>query len=243
MKLKMSLAVVGIAFLTACSSSDDEKLSLSADKLTMHYEETEQLTATEKVVWESEDKFVATVNANGLVEGGHVGKTNIVATSENGIAKCEIEIVPIYNTFTEPVLLQGAKTKSDVKAKEKRTLNKETSTSLVYKGGNSAEKAVVYTFDDNGKLSAAGVAISFAYTSELTDFLLERYQPVDVEDGMYVFINGNSDDFDMYVALEVESSYLMVMYVASSTIGRNVNAVEKDSLREHLNALIKDFLN
>lgn len=233
---------MGIAFFTACSSSDDEKLTLSADSLKLHYEETEQLNASENVVWESESDFVAKVSSNGLVEGGHVGKTNIVATSENGVAKCEVEIIPLYDTYTEPVLLQGAKTKSEVKSKEKRKLAKETSTALTYEGGNSAEKAIVYTFDENDKLKAAGVAISFAYTSELTDFLLERYQPVDVEDDMYFFINGNKDDFDMYVTLGVESSYLMVMYVSSSVIGRNVNAIDSN-LRKDLNELINNFLN
>ena len=221
----MSLAVMGIVFLTACSSSDDEKLSLSADKLTMHFEETEQLTATENVVWESESEFVATVSTNGLVEGGHVGKTNIVATSENGTAKCEVEIVPVYNTITEPVIVGGAKTISEVKSKEKRSLNKETLTSLGYSGSNSAEKAVVYLFDDNGNVESAAVAVSFSYTKELTSFLIERYQVIGEKDDVYVFINGDEENYNMGITLSDESSYLMVAYIPTSSSGRSVDKI------------------
>ena len=75
---------------------------------------------------------------------------------------------------------------------------------------------VAYLFE-NGRLRSAGAAVSFAYTSELTSFLIERYQVVGEENDIYMFINNDVDKFDMIVSLSVESDYLLVAYGPYST--------------------------
>ena len=46
-----------------------------------------------KVIWESEDNNIASVNENGLVTGKEVGKTNIIATTENGVYDDECSVI------------------------------------------------------------------------------------------------------------------------------------------------------
>lgn len=235
------LCTFAAAFVfTSCGSDDEgEKFSISESKLTLHFEETEQLSATTNVTWSSENEFVAIVNSNGLVEGGHVGKTNIVATSTDGnSAKCEVEIVPVYSTYKEPYLEFGA-SKATVKSKETRKLYKEQTSSLAYEGENSFVELVLYSFDDNGKLKGASIALSLACASEVTKFLLERYQPAAVEDGVYLFINGNAGDFNMGVALSVESSYLAIVYLPSSSKGRSI---EFENCKEELKSLFDNVI-
>lgn len=235
------LCTFAAAFVfTSCGSDDEgEKFSISESKLTLHFEETEQLSATTNVTWSSENEFVAIVNSNGLVEGGHVGKTNIVATSTDGnSAKCEVEIVPVYSTYKEPYLEFGA-SKATVKSKETRKLYKEQTSSLAYEGENSFVELVLYSFDDDGKLKGASIALSLACASEVTKFLLERYQPAAVEDGVYLFINGNAGDFNMGVALSVESSYLAIVYLPSSSKGRSI---EFENCKEELKSLFDNVI-
>ena len=225
-----------VFLLVGCSGGDDEKFSISENKLTLHFEETEQLTATATAEWSSENEFVAKVNSNGLVEGNHVGKTNIIATSANGSAKCEVEVLPVYSTYKEPYLEFGA-SKSTVKSKETRNLFDETSTALVYEGENSFVELVMYSFDDNGGLKGVALGISFASASEVTKFLLERYQPITVEDDVYIFVNNNINDCTMAVTLSVEKSYLAIVYLPYSSDSRG-NDIEKQ--KEELKSLLNE---
>ncbi len=233
-----SFAVVFI--LASCSDGDDEKFSINKNKLTLHYEETEQLTASESAEWISENDFVAGVSSDGLVEGGHVGKTNIVATSTaGGSAVCEVEITPVYSTYIEPFLEFGA-SKETVKSKETRDLYKEESTSLIFEGENSLVRLVLYSFDDSGKLKDAGVVLSLACASEATKFLIERYLPIGENDGVYVFINGNSKNYTMGVGLSVQKSFILITYVPlSSTSSKSSN---RDYVREELKSLLDKAL-
>lgn len=217
MKKVLFLLPILTALFTFSGCSDDEEggISLNESEITLYSDDTEQLEANDNVDWMSESEFVASVDANGLVTGNHVGTTNIIASNGSGTSKCTVEIIPRFNTFEEPVLDFGA-TKEEVKSKESRTILSETEEGLVYIGENNALDMVAYLFE-NGRLRSAGAAVSFAYTSELTSFLIERYQVVGEENDIYMFINNDVDKFDMIVSLSVESDYLLVAYGPYST--------------------------
>ena len=59
---------------------------------------------TEKLVWASEDKNVATVDQNGLVTFKSVGKTNIVLKNEKGTLTDKVE----FSIFSKPVITLDA---------------------------------------------------------------------------------------------------------------------------------------
>lgn len=232
-----SFAVVFI--LASCSGSDDEKFSINKNKLTLHYEETEQLTASESAEWISENEFVAGVSSDGLVEGGHVGKTNIVATAAGGSAVCEVEITPVYSTYIEPFLEFGA-SKETVKSKETRDLHTEQSTNLAYKGENSLVKLIMYSFDDSGKLKSAAAALSLASASEAMKFLIERYLPIGENDGTFLFINGNSSNYTMGVGLSLQQSYILIVYIPNPSTGTKSD--NHNRLIEELKSLLDKAL-
>ncbi len=78
----------------------------------------------------------------------------------------------------------------------------KTST-LGYRGENSAVKSVAYLFE-NGKLTSSAIALSYSYTEEIAKFLSERYQVIGKDsDGAYYFINNDSDKYNMGVRLSV----------------------------------------
>lgn len=225
-KIFLLLAIMLPMVFTSCSDDDESGLSLNKSNITLYSEDTEQLEANDNVDWLSESEFVASVDANGLVTGNHVGTTNIIASNGSETSKCAIEVKPKFNTFTEPVLDFGV-TKEVIKSRESRTILSETDNSLVYSGENDALNMIAYLFE-NGRLSVAGAAVSFAYTSELTNFLLERYQVIGEENGLYVFINNDLDNCDMIVSLSVESNYLLVTY-GQRTSTKTVSEINVDS--------------
>ncbi len=232
-----SFAVVFI--LASCSGSGDEKFSINKNKLTLHYEETEQLTASESAEWISENDFIANVSSDGLVEGGHVGKTNILANSTSGSAICEVEIIPVYSTFIEPFLEFGVP-KETVKSKETRNLYKEGSSSLLYKGENSFVNSILYSFDDNGKLKGSAVGLSLTCASEAMKFLIERYLPIGEKDEIFLFINGNTNNYTMGVGLSLQQSYIVIVYSPVSTT--NSKSYNQNHLREELKSLLDETI-
>lgn len=227
-KILFLLAVLPMLVFTACSDDDESsKLSLDKSEISLYYEDEVKLTASDNVTWSSEDEFVAKVSSNGVVEGGHVGKTFIVASNGSETVRCAVEVKPKYNTFVEPVLDFGA-SKEEIKAKEKRELISETATALGYEDSKDGV-VVIYTFK-NGKMNAAGLNLQYRYTNDITDFLLERYSPatMDADEGMFIFVNGFSDKWTMGVVLTVEIGRIQVMYAPKDIISRSTFVIDSE---------------
>lgn len=214
-----------LALFTACSSDDDSSLTLDKTSITLRYEGTQKLTASEDANWSTENEFFAEVDNNGLVTGGHVGQTYITATGASGSAKCLVEVVPEYNTYKAPVCEFGA-TMEDINSKESRTLYDLTTDQLVYRGENSAVQLVLYKFE-SGKLKAVGVFIDMSYATEVAKYLLERYQPAANSDGLYIFINNTPSKADMFVTFGLQSGSAMVMYTSRDNASDAKDAMAK----------------
>lgn len=216
-------------FFTGCSDDDkkeDEALTLSTTQISFHADDSEQIVANKEVKWHSESDFVAEVDADGFVEGKHVGETLITAVTKNGEkSDCEVEVLPVYNTYKEPVCDFGA-SRATVKSKESRKLLQEETTTLFYQGEKKVVEGVIYLFENN-KLTSAAVAVSFSKTEEVTKFLLERYQLIGEEDGMYIFINNDIKKVDMGIVLSVQDDYLLIMYVPYEETTKAVDSSDK----------------
>lgn len=211
-KVLFLLPILVFLFLYGCSSDDDNtKLSLNKSTVTLNYKTTEQLEATGKVEWTSENDFVASVNENGVVEGKHVGKTFIIASNGTEEVKCAVEVTPKYNIYREPILDFGI-TKEELKGRENRELLSETSTTIKYRGNSgSAASEIAYAFK-NGKMNGAGALVKSSYSSIVMDFLIERYQAAFQEDGVFYFIDGNTGNYNKFVSLSISSSGIIIMY-------------------------------
>ena len=87
-----SLTNTSVTIVNPCTG-----IKLDRDTLTIARGETATLTATtvpadttDKVVWSSADKTIATVDSNGKVSGDKVGETTITATCGNQTASCKV---------------------------------------------------------------------------------------------------------------------------------------------------------
>lgn len=87
-------------------------ITLDKGTLTIARGETATLTATvepadttDKVVWSSKDKTIATVDSNGKVSGVKVGETTITATCGNQTASCKVIVNKAF--LTGEVIITG----------------------------------------------------------------------------------------------------------------------------------------
>ena len=236
-KILFLLAMLPMLVFTACSDDDENSLSLDKSEISLYYEDEIKLIASDNVTWSSEDEFVAKVSSNGIVEGGHVGKTFIVASNGAETVKCAVEVKTKYNTFVEPVLDFGAN-KADIKAKEKRELVTDNATSLGYKDSKDGV-AIIYTFK-NGKMNACGFGLQYKYTDDIMDFLLERYAPATMNNDkdMFIFVNGMSGKWDMMVALTVQSGMIQVMYAPKDATSKSISN-EVPNMMEHARMILE----
>lgn len=165
---------------------------------------------------------MAKVSSNGVVEGGHVGKTFIVASNGSETVKCAVEVKPKYNTFVEPVLDFGA-SKADIKAKEKRELVTDNATSLGYKDSKDGV-AIIYTFKD-GKMTSAGIGLQYKYSDDILDFLLERYTPatMDKDEYIFTFVNGMSGRWTMSISVQLSLGTILVAYIPKDAVSKSVS--------------------
>lgn len=179
------VAVLGLS-ITSCSKDDDvpePNVVLSTTNIVMYYEQTKKLTAENATSWRTENDFVATVDKDGLVTGGHVGTTKIIASNGSSSATCNVTIQPKYNLYDSPILDWGA-SMSEIRNKEthENMTTASTSTSLAYLYNNSTDNPVIalYSFE-NGKLDLASVILKWNTFSSAVNHLLERYQVVAVD--------------------------------------------------------------
>lgn len=142
--------------------------------------------------WNSSNDFIASVESDGTITANHVGKCEITASAGRQSAKCTIDVEPIYTTYTDPLIKWGA-SKADVKAYEKRNLQKEDDKALYYTIDKGAVKGLSYNFED-GKLKAVLVVIDHEYNTsiatEMAAFLKERYRVISVSSKVSYFSDG-----------------------------------------------------
>lgn len=196
-----SIAIMMVSMLcvnlSSCGSDDDSnelELTVSPESVSLHYEETVQLQASDNVnTWMSENEFVATVNSSGYVTGGHVGTTRIKAAQGSRVGYSTITIVPKYNLYDTPITEFGA-TKATIKGMETHELSGETETSLLYRYTVGTHPCLVMYNLKSGRLD--GIMAMLKYSDFVTAgyHLLERYQAASKTDDLFIFLNNNSPE-------------------------------------------------
>ena len=209
----MSIAVIVSLMLSSCKKDDDETpLTISQSSLSMVHGDTITITANQKSTFSSSDPFVATVSDNGKIEAKHVGQTIVTATSGGQSKECTVTVNPSYNLYKEPILDFNL-TKNDIKAQETRPLEEDRDTALIYT--DKKTYLMRYSFDpQTSKLKSVTYGIpniSYAQSSVLTDFLIERYQPIDLKETECFFINSdNPNTASMIVSMTLSVNRLQI---------------------------------
>lgn len=233
MKTKLfSLQLILAAFLcvTSCSKDDDgEPIPATLDKtsISLYVDETSTLTYSgENCNWSSDNTLVATVE-NGIVTAKHVGTTTIHANN----LSCIVSVKPKYTMYDEPYMNWGANIAEVKKKMSGYTLASEKDDMLVYLGKGKVN-AYLYRFDNNA-LQQSVMQITLLNSINLTDFLLERYWPVDLsENGGSLKAYMGSVDLKTYVLCNVRTDGVLVMYVDSKSLKTSSNTELKAKLRE-----------
>ena len=199
------LPVIGMVCcaITACSSDDDEGsgIVVSPSSISLHYEETQQLKADGATSWLSEDEFVASVDQSGLVKGGHVGTTKIIATNGSKKSACEVTITPKYYLFDEPLLRWGASMSSIQAAETHEKQNVSSDEVLLYNYTSGATACLMMYDFDNNKLRAVMALLNNSMYVTAGYYLLEHYQP---------FYIGDNNDYYFMDAMNIEKAKVVV---------------------------------
>lgn len=233
----MLLCTVFCLILSSCSDSKDDEVKINESSISLYYEETKQLEASgsNNIAWSTDNNFVAKVSNNGMVTANHVGKTIIRAND----AICEVTVKPKHNLYKDPITEWGI-TKSEV-IKRLGTPDEDSGNIIGYVTNNSKAPITMYMFE-NDKLTTACPSVMISYTATLLDFLIERYQPVDVNvtDLTATFINAMTFDestIAVHIAPNLSLGMYLTMYINPHTKTRSMN----DSYEEQLLDFIESF--
>jgi hypothetical protein len=191
-----------------------EGSNIKTESITIYVGDSEMLDMSftpENIL--SENKFIADIEKDVIVRGDHVGMTNIVVDGKHIIP---VEVKGNITTYDDPITKWGCDA-SYIKENQKqgKLSNKSDSESIIYQDCGKAE-LILYVMK-NDKLSSAGVIIDSKYSSEIGEFLAERYLMIPYDLGDYTiggFDAYKLEDANTVTAIKVYSTkYLMVAYM------------------------------
>lgn len=193
-------------WLQSCSKDDSEEpLIVTPASISMHYEDTQQLSAEGATSWLSNDEFVAKVNSSGLITANHVGTTEIIVSNGKKNATCSVTVTPEYYLYDDPILNWGA-SKAEIESAEKhKKVSSSNSDMLTFDYSFGSNACVMgYSFE-NGKLKNIMAMFDYSLYLRAGYYLLERYQPIAA---------GNDYDYVLIDALKKEKCKTIVYFAA-----------------------------
>lgn len=207
-----SAITLGLLAMISCQKSTS--LTVSPESIYLYSNETEKLSAypSDNVKYTVKDDFYATVSSTGLVQANKVGETEIIVTSNNGRVDIPVTVIPQYSLYPELEPLIGSSVSWVTRAlgggytEDKDSKGQKTH---VYKNYNKYVYGIVVTFNGS-TCSNIGVVVSTSYTSQLANYLKERYKLIGTQDNYYFFLDHSED---VTITLTVYSAdYLTVIY-------------------------------
>ncbi len=249
MKRFMILAVMAIAALVfaGCEKGEDAKnnvIQLTSSDQTMYYDDEFQIDATSDtpITYTSENEYHAEVSASGFVTAGRVGETNIVLTNGEDTKKIKITVRPKSNLYPEPDLTFGM-SRSAVIAKL-GTPDSETDGAIGYGDWSYAADVFMCLFDGADKLTSYAVMVKTSYSSQLGDFLSERYilGGVDADEYLLAYVNGlDLNSTTMLIGAQVYNiSYWMVIYLPYSATSRSGYTANHSDIMKSIDEIMKE---
>lgn len=167
---KMTMALFIISIIGGCTKEKDP-VTLDRESVSLYYKDSVQLRANPpsgNLIWYSSHPYHATVSPTGMVKAGKIGKATITVEQ----ARCFVEIVPKHNLYEEPVTDWNIY-KDELIAQLGKPYRMENHF-VVYEY-NDTVPFIFYSFDTDNKLRSAMVLIKSVYSSQLSEFLDERY--------------------------------------------------------------------
>ncbi|HJG89514.1 Ig-like domain-containing protein [Barnesiella viscericola] len=220
LSLMLICAVMSLSF-TACSDDEDATQYLSQNELSLIAGQSAKLTYNGDCTWESDEPLIAEVDNNGNVTANRVGETTIWANNES----CKVKVSPKYNTYMEPCINWGAS--------ESEVTNFMNGYENLGKNGNTLgfgdmDNEIVYMYMfENNSLTASVIGANFiSKGEEITDFLLERYVVVSVDNSDYTYYMTSIDKkIAVAVSFNASSGLMMVIYMPFDVNSANTKTI------------------
>lgn len=244
----MKKLLILIIFLSAlaCTKEDPITLTLENTSLTMYNKDKKNVGASTNsvnpITYISSNKWIAKVDSTGVITAGVLGVAEI--TVSNGISsqKCSVEVKPKYTFFPEPYFNFNA-TKTDIKNNVLTGKLYDLPASLVYsynEGNYLTEFLYYYFIGTDGKLM--GVALRFSilssYTSNLSDYIAERYILVHYS-GSVFYCTNKEQNLLIYVDLTYNSAgtikIIFEPYTGVPLLKSDISNQLCDKIKEALN--------
>ena len=198
-----------VCALCACGGDEDEPTVKFSNK-SLSYGETYSIPNGSKTEWLSSNDYIVSVSGS-TIKAERVGEATI--SSKKGSFK--VTVTPNTYVYTEPCLQWGC-TKSTVKSYMNKisavSIREDNSTTLNYFGSGKVQM-YNYTFENSG-LKGAGAALNGDYvdTNAMSNFMVERYIPVDVDESNYTFYLISPDE-KTFVGMQLRASGRTIIYL------------------------------
>ncbi len=232
-KLSFILMVVLAVSFTGCKK--EKLITLPMTSTTLHHGETYQIAAEceNPITYSSANEYHAKVSSSGLVTAKFVGNTIVTLQSEEDTKTFSVTVSPMSNLYAEPNISFG-ETKNSVISKL-GTPDATTDDGLGYNNYSSAAQMLLVLLDEHDKVKGYGVIVKSSYTSELSDFLGERYDYVGYSNEIFVYRNALTNaETTMVVGMQLYNvNYWMVVYAPYDSKD-NLNIASFDELMKML---------
>ena len=189
--LKTFFIILFPILMSSCVKEDmsHEDLETKNKASKLYVGETLQLKSNEKnTKWKSSNKFIGTIDEDGLFTAHHIGKVKINATNEGKKSSTEITVLPKVTDIPEPVISFGS-SKEKIKDLEKRNLLNDSGPALSFETESPYVESLYYVFQ-GGKCAYAIVRFKNDEKIEI-DYILsffeERYEAIGKEKDDYYF--------------------------------------------------------
>lgn len=214
--LVMMLSSLSLTLCTSCGDDKDDPVETS---LTLKAGETYNIGSGNN--WKSANPLVASVEGR-TITAERAGSTTITGSA----GTINVSVKATRFDFTEPYLSFGASKSSVKSAMSSYTLTSDKSTTLGYKG-----KGKVYMYGygfKNNQLDMSILIVRDTYSNDLSDFLLERYYPVYVnEDDYYISMIDPLKKMVILVKPEVISYTIYITVTYAKYTGSSSSAIKK----------------
>lgn len=233
----LSSLLIVVALLSSCSKDNNNLIKLSSPAtITLHNEQTSQIDVTSPLTvnYSSENEFHAKVTSSGKITANYVGETIINLSNGKDSKSISVIVEPRYNLYPSPCTDWGV-TKNEVIAMY-GTPDYENDNGIGYSNYSTSAPVAMFVFDDNGKLASSAAMVKTSYSSNLTDYLLERYMPavVDAEEYTAMFINAlTAEETTTAILLAVYNlSYFQVFYTDARVVAtRSTKAIDNSNIK------------
>ncbi len=221
--MRKILVVLMLLFLVGCNGNSN-KITIDGNLEVTVGEEKALLPKTEsdkKILFESLDETIATVNANGIVKGIKEGKTKVVVSLEGTQTKVEVNIVVL-----KPVLVVSL----EVEVPNQLKLGDEVTATVTTNDPDGVSFAssdkTIFTVSDTGKVTALKVGTANLTVTSKTDATVKEVIEIEVRE--QIVINANDINLAVGITAPIGTTHNDPLGVTYEIIGNSISISENN---------------